>query len=243
VDESRTAPVSRRERPSKPALTREGIVRAALDVLEEEGLERVTMRRLAQELDTGPASLYVYVRNTADLRAYMLDELLMGLDLTGPDGARDWRDRLVDLLMSYTLTLGAHPGLAISTLVTRPSGPGYLNVVEKVLALLSEGVDARQAAWGVDLLIHHATSTAAEQGARHRSPEADVDEDRVMAALSAATPETYPRIAALGMDLMSGDGPARMSWAFHVLLNGIADTQRTDGPSAPTPPGGVSPGS
>ena len=41
-----------------------------------EGLEHVTMRRLAAELDTGPASLYVYVRNTAELHAAMLEGLL-----------------------------------------------------------------------------------------------------------------------------------------------------------------------
>jgi len=44
--------------------------------MREEGLERVTMRRLAAALDTGPSSLYVYVRNTAELHAAVLDELL-----------------------------------------------------------------------------------------------------------------------------------------------------------------------
>jgi AcrR family transcriptional regulator len=213
-------------------LTREGIVAAALAVLRSEGLERVTMRRLAQELDTGPASLYVYVRNTADLRAYMLDELLMGLDVTDTTPERDWRAQLVVLLTSYVRALAEHPGLALSALVTRPSGPGYLNLVERVLALLSQGVDARRAAWGVDLLLHHATSTAAEQGTWAHSPEADADEDRVLAALRAVTPETYPHIAALGMDLMSGEGLDRVVWAFHVLLNGIAGTERTDDPAA-----------
>ena len=48
--------------------------------MQAEGLDRVTMRRLAQELDTGAASLYVYVRNTAELHAAMLEELL------GPGG-------------------------------------------------------------------------------------------------------------------------------------------------------------
>ena len=66
---------SRRERPAKPALTREGIVAAAVGIMQAEGLDRVTMRRLAQELDTGPASLYVYLRNTAELHAAMLEEL------------------------------------------------------------------------------------------------------------------------------------------------------------------------
>src|ERR1700761_5607407 len=96
------APRSRRERPAKPALTREGIIETSVALLLAEGLSRVTMRRLAQALDTGPASLYVYVRNTADLHAAILDELLGVVDLRPAHADGDWRDRLVRVLMSYT---------------------------------------------------------------------------------------------------------------------------------------------
>src|ERR1700731_3285778 len=99
---SRTRPVvSRRERPAKPALTREGIVATAVEVMQAEGLERVTMRRLAQELDTGAASLYVYLRNTAELHAAMLEQLLGQVDLGPVTEAGDWRDRLITILTSY----------------------------------------------------------------------------------------------------------------------------------------------
>src|SRR5271156_4994644 len=120
---SRTRPViSRRERPAKPALTRAGIVATAVQVMQAEGLDRVTMRRLAQELDTGPASLYVYLRNTAELHAAVLDELLGQVDL-GPARAHgDWSERIIEVLGSYTLVLYAHPSLARSALVARPSG-------------------------------------------------------------------------------------------------------------------------
>src|SRR5882757_7545884 len=115
-------PSSRRERPAKPALTREGIVAAAVAVMRAEGLEKVTMRRLAQELDTGPASLYVYARNAAELHAAVLDELLGEVDL-GPvrAAAGDWREQLVRVLTSYTAVLFEYPRLARSALVTRPS--------------------------------------------------------------------------------------------------------------------------
>src|SRR5450432_2404244 len=125
----RTRPiVSRRERPAKPALTREGIVAVAVEVMQAEGLERLTMRRLAQELDTGAASLYGYVRNTAELYAAVLDELLGGVDLTPATASGDWRTRLEQVLNSYTGVLFEHPGLAQSALVTRPSGHCYLNL-------------------------------------------------------------------------------------------------------------------
>src|ERR1700755_695595 len=96
---SRTRPVvSRRERPAKPALTREGIVTAAVRGMQAEGLDRVTMRRLAQELDTGAASLYVYLRNTAELHAAMLERLLGQVDLSPVTAAGDWRERAVWVL-------------------------------------------------------------------------------------------------------------------------------------------------
>ena len=74
-------PISRRQRPSKPALSHAGIVRTAVELMQAEGLQRVTMRRLAQELDTGPASLYVYVADTAELHAAILETLLGEVDL------------------------------------------------------------------------------------------------------------------------------------------------------------------
>jgi AcrR family transcriptional regulator len=224
--------VSRRERPAKPALTRAGIVAAAIAVMQAEGLDRVTMRRLAQDLDTGAASLYVYVRNTAELHAAMLDELLAGVDLSPVTAAGDWRDRLITVLWSYTRILLEQPGLAPSVLVTRPSGPAYLSLAEGILALLSAGgVAADRAAWAVDLLLHFATSTAAEQGTRQRTIDASDEEDAVAAALRAAPAATYPHLAAVGAEeLMSGPGPDRLTWGFSVLINGVLQTPRPEHP-------------
>jgi AcrR family transcriptional regulator len=223
-----TRPVSRRERPAKPALTRAGIVAGAIAVMQAEGLDRVTMRRLAQDLDTGPASLYVYVRNTAELHAAMLEELLGGLDLSPVTAAGDWQDRLVAILWSYTRILYEQPGLAQSVLIIRPSGPAYLSLAEAILALLRDGdVPADRAAWAVDVLLHFATSTAAEQSARLRAIDAGDEEDAVAAALREAPAGTYPQIAAIGAEeLLSGPGPDRLEWGFRVLLNGIRQTPR-----------------
>lgn len=145
----RTSPRSRRDRPAKPALTHDAIVAAAVRLMAAEGLQRVTMRRLAQELDTGPASLYVYVAGTAELHAAILEDLLGEVDLASAAGDGDWRDRLAQVLLSYTRVLFDHPGLAHSALVARPSGPHYLALVETILALLHQGgVPDGQAAWG-----------------------------------------------------------------------------------------------
>ncbi|MGW7001583.1 TetR/AcrR family transcriptional regulator [Streptomyces sp. NPDC054933] len=221
-------PRSRRERPAKPALSYEGIVATAVRLMRAEGLQRVTMRRLAMELDTGPASLYVYVANTAELHAAILEELLGAVDL-GPVAAEgDWRERLAAVLGSYTRVLFEHPSLAHSALVARPSGPNYLALVEAILALLHEGgVPDEQAAWGVDVLLQVATATAAEQSNRDRSIDAEDEHNALVQALRDASADTYPRIAALGDDLLSGTPEARLTWMFRMVINGTLTTPRT----------------
>lgn len=224
---------SRRERPAKPALTRAGIVSAAVEVMRAEGLERVTMRRLAQELDTGAASLYVYVRNTAELYSAMLDELLVGLDLGPVRAAGDWRDRLVRILTSYGLILLEHPALARATAVSRPSGPRFMDMAEALLALLDEGeVPPDRAAWTVDLLLQFTTTTAAEQGTRDQAVDAQDEDDALAAALRDISPMTHPHLAALGDELLSGPAADRLTWGFLVLLNGALDTPRPNPPTA-----------
>lgn len=221
-------PRSRRERPAKPALTYEGIVATAVGLMRSEGLSRVTMRRLAHELDTGAASLYVYVANTAELHAAILEELLGGVDLS-PVGAKgDWRTRIVAVLTSYTSLLFEQPGLASSALVTRPSGKNYLALLEALLALLDEGgVPGAQAAWGVDVLLQVGTATAAEQSARNRTVDAEAEHEVLTAALRDATPATHPRIASLADELVSGTPEARLAWIFQMLVNGVLHTGRT----------------
>ncbi|MER7811863.1 TetR/AcrR family transcriptional regulator [Streptomyces sp900116325] len=220
-------PRSRRERPAKPALTRDGIITTAVRLMEAEGLQRVTMRRLAQELDTGPASLYVYVANTAELHAAILEELLGEVNLGPAAAAGDWRDRIEAVLTSYITVLYAHPSLAQSALIARPSGPNYLDLVEALLALLAEGgVPDDQAAWGVDSLLQTATATAAEHSARAQSGSPEDDWNALHEALRQASPTRHPHVAALGAELVSGPPTARRTWILQALVNGVSNTPR-----------------
>ncbi|MFG2477508.1 TetR/AcrR family transcriptional regulator [Streptomyces fagopyri] len=219
---------SRRERPAKPALTREGIIETAVALMRAEGLRRVTMRRLAQELDTGPASLYVYVRNTAELHAAVLDELLGAVDLDPARADGDWRDRLVQVLTSYTAVLFEHPGLARSALVSRPFGDRYLDLLDALLSLMNEGgIPRERAAWAVDLLLQFATATAAEHAPGEKDPaDAEGEWAALAAALHGASDERHPHVTAAGAELLSGPGEARMRWGFQVLISGILHTPR-----------------
>ena len=217
------APRSRRERPAKPALSRAGIIAAALTILRDEGLAKVTMRRIAAALDTGPASLYVYVHNTEDLHAQILDALLG--DVAAP-ASGDWRVRLEATLVAYRNVLFTHPEIARMALSTQPSGPHYLALVETLLALLVEGgVPDRDAAWAVDLLLLYPTAVATERTSRTGPAEAR-DRSALAAQVATADPVRYPTLARLGDDLLSGAGPDRFTYGLDVLITGILAGRR-----------------
>src|SRR3954469_16951746 len=90
-------PSSRRARPAKPALSRDLIVDTALELLRTEGYEATSMRRVAQALDTGPASLYVYVANRDELLDLMLDRAIAQVPLPELDPSR-WREQLKEVM-------------------------------------------------------------------------------------------------------------------------------------------------
>jgi AcrR family transcriptional regulator len=216
---------SRRERPAKPALTRQGIIVAALKILRTEGLGKVTMRRIAAALDTGPASLYVYIKDTEDLHAQILDALLASVAPPEPLPGT-WQARLKHLLKRYMNVLFAHPEIARMAMSTMPSGPNYLSLGESILALLDEGgVPDREAAWAVDLLLLLVTAHAAEHSGWNTSARIADQFSALTAAFAAADNRIYPHIARLGAELMSG-GPERIDWGLDVLLAGIAATPR-----------------
>ncbi|MEU6851413.1 TetR/AcrR family transcriptional regulator C-terminal domain-containing protein [Actinacidiphila alni] len=219
ADGGRT-PRSRRERPSKPPLTRQGIIDAALVILREEGLKKVKMTRIATALDTGPASLYVYVRDTEDLHAQILDALLAAVDVP-PAGAGTWRERLKVLLASYAEVLFSYPEISRMALSTQPNGPNYRRLGEAVLDLLTEGgVSDRAAAWGLDLLLLFPTAVAVEHSQRSATRRSK-DLEALSEQITALDASRYPNIVRLGGELMSGDGSSRADWSFDVLLDGI----------------------
>jgi AcrR family transcriptional regulator len=209
-------------------LTAEGIIDAALTILAEEGLGKVTMRRIAAALDTGHASLYVYVRDTEHLHAQILDALLGRMPPVPDRGG--WRERLHELLASYARVLLTYPEIARMTMATHPVGPHHFALAESILDLLGEGgVSDGAAAWGVDLLLSAVTATAVEHGGSEFPGHDTEGLQRMAAAISAASSQTYPSIVRLGDELLSGSGIERFHWGLDVLINGMLHTPRTTG--------------
>ena len=219
-EDARRSIVSRRNRPAKAPLSREVIVSTALHILEQEGLSGLSLRRVATALDTGAASLYVYVANLDELHSLMLDQALAAVKLSEARNSL-WQDRLKALLLSYFHVLSKRQGLAQLAMATIASGPNSLRIWELLLGLLKEGgVEDFKAAWGVDLLTLYVTAIAAEQSLRRESALR-----RVETALSAVSAKEFPLVFAAKEALLYGEGTLRGEWALDVLLHGICGGQ------------------
>src|ERR1700754_2629180 len=102
-----TGPRSTRDRPAKRPLSRDAIIDAPLGILKAEGLEAVSMRRVAAALDTGAGSLYVYVDGRDGLLEAMFDRIIAAVTLETPDPSR-WRAQLHNLLERMRAELVTH---------------------------------------------------------------------------------------------------------------------------------------
>jgi AcrR family transcriptional regulator len=215
-------PRSTRDRPAKPPLSEDVIVETALRILREEGLDAVTMRRVATELDTGPASLYVYIRGRDELRWAMLDRVTGSVALERPDPVR-WREQVHALLEGWLRAMEAHPGIANVAVGIPPTSERTLEGAEYLMGfLLAGGVTPRDAAWALDILPLITTASAVEtivQMARGNTEEATIE--RMNAAFTALPPERFPLLTGhLGL-LTSGSGDERFRFAIDVFLDGL----------------------
>jgi AcrR family transcriptional regulator len=128
---ARPAPGSRR-----PALSRDLIAAAALEIADQEGVEVVSMRRIAEKLGAGTMTLYYYIRTKDDLLALM-DDAIMGEALV-PEGElpEDWRGALGAIARRSRDVFLRHPW-AFTTLKGARIGPNGLRHVEQSMAAVA----------------------------------------------------------------------------------------------------------
>ena len=217
---------STRDRPAKAPLSEDAVVDAALAILRSEGLEAVTMRRVGAALDTGAASLYVYVSGREGLLQAMLDRVTATVELEAPDPSR-WRAQLHALLQRLHQALLAHPGMAALTLADPPTTETVLLLAENLLGiLLAGGIDPQDAAWACDILVLLVTAVASEDDVRRARGRSDdggrqVHADEIYNTLAGLPPDRFPLIAAHAAQMVAGDGEERFRFAIDVVVDGV----------------------
>jgi AcrR family transcriptional regulator len=137
-------------------LSRERILDAALALVSHDGLEALSMRRLAQELDVWPMSLYRYFRDKDELVAALADA---AADAIAPPAASGpWREQMRELLGQARAIFARHPG----SLRRQDGGPAAARVRDAGLAILQRaGFDGDEADSAWQALLAYTAGVAA----------------------------------------------------------------------------------
>lgn len=123
------------DRPARPALTRERILRAAIDLADEDGIEALTMRRLGRRLGVEAMSLYNHVEDKDDILDGIVE--LIATEFEVPDGATDWKSSIRGSAISVHEVLLRHPW-ASSVIESRArAGSARLRLLDALIGILA----------------------------------------------------------------------------------------------------------
>lgn len=215
-------------RPAKEPLTRERIVDAAMRLIVEHGYDAVSMRKIAQELGTGPASLYAHVANKGELDQLLVDRAAAQMKLGDAADPDRWQEQLKDYMREMLRVMRANPGVARAAIGQVPLGEKALLSTETLLAILKAGNLPDQAAgWAADLIPLYVTAVSFEetvQNAASWTPEDITHFVGEMRAYFAGLPaDRFPVTVALATALTSGaGGDERFEFGISVITAGLA---------------------
>jgi AcrR family transcriptional regulator len=223
-----------RARPARAPLSQDAIVHAALRVLDREGSAGLSMRRVAEELGTGPASLYWHVANKDALINLIIDRVAGEVALPEPDPDR-WQEQLREWLLGVRRVFERYPGVAALTLGRVPTGPNVLRWAEWTLALLrGAGIPDRIAAFAGDLLGLYLGATGYEAAMPPMtSPETgeplSVEESvaTIRGYFASLPADQFPNVVATVDELVRGGPEERFELGLDVILRGLASYARS----------------
>jgi AcrR family transcriptional regulator len=209
-------------RAERKPLTRDAIVDAALTLLERDGLQGLSMRKLAQELDAGAASLYWHVGDKEELLSLLLDRIVGEQEVPDPD-PEHWQEQVKELMRSTRRLFAQHRDSAQLSLGRIPAGPSSLPVLERTLAILrAAGLPAQAISYAADMFALFVGGFAYEESLRSPilgAPEASAE--AFGDYLKSLPPEQFPTLTALADDLVAGGPDERFEFAIDLLVRGL----------------------
>ena len=148
---------------ARQPLTRDDLVRAGLEVLDEAGFDGLTMRNLAERLGVQSASLYWHVRDKDELLTLIADAICA--EIQPPNADQPWIVQLEVMAWEYRRVLLAHRDAALVLANTPPIGPNRLGLAERMLTVLVQaGIAPGVAAKAGLLFTDYVTNAVIEEG-------------------------------------------------------------------------------
>jgi TetR/AcrR family tetracycline transcriptional repressor len=197
-------------------------VAAARRIGAQQGIERLSMRRLADALGVMPNALYTYFPDKASILDAVLDDLLG--DVKRPRPRVNWRNGLVTLMSSYRRLLLTQPGW-IALTVSRPMvGPNALRLREDMLTLLRRGaLDDADSVSALLSLFAYTTGFVAFEAARTPGRRDARQRARARDLYEAVPDEDFPSTRALAGRLAKRPGDREFTLGLRRLISGFAE--------------------
>ncbi len=211
---------------TKKPITVDAIIDAAFGIVEKEGYEALTMRRVATALETGPSSLYAHVVNKEDLDELLIGRLCAEIDLPEPDPAA-WREQITGVCTRLRDQYLRYPGISRAAFAVAPSNLDTLRVSEGMRAILLAGdIDPQAAAWAIDSLTLYVNAYSLEISlVSRRAGDGDggwvVGRDELLRRY-AALPATFPQSRRYAAELTAGTGHDRFDFTIGLMIDGLA---------------------
>lgn len=208
-------------------LTRDRIAAAALAIVDAEGLDAMTMRRVAEALGTGAASLYAHVSGKEELIELVIDRVIGETELPEPAPDEFWGDQIKAGVRAIRAAFSAHRDLARASFARIPFGENAMRGADWMIGIMRRAqLPDTVIAYAVDLLALYATAIAYEDSQyanEQLSPEQfDAYAQDLRRYFEALPPDRFPHVAALAGPLTGGTGEERFEFGLEVLIRGLA---------------------
>lgn len=206
-----------RTSPGRPPVPLDRILTTALQIIDDEGIEALTMRNLAGKLNSSTATLYRHFESRLDLTAQVVDLLFNEIDAeTGKDIA--WQEFCRTLAHRMFRVLSRHPGVARLLAESAPNGPNAFAQRERTLALLlSSGFPPEMAARAYTTLAHFVLGFAVQFVGHGLQNEQSADKAAATAQLD---PALFPATIAVSHTLPI-PLEEEFSFGLDLLIDGI----------------------
>jgi AcrR family transcriptional regulator len=226
--------------PRRSPLTRERVLRTAVVLADEGGLEALSMRRLAQELDVVPMALYKHVAHKDALLDGVVDLVVAEIPAAGPgDVEHDWQSAVRRRVLAARQAMLSHPWAAQVIESRGAPTPAVLAYLDSVVGMFRGG------GFSVDL-THHVMHTMGSRvlgfSQELFDDSTDVDPE-VRAAGARAMAPAFPHLAEIALAVAHDDASvvgsgcddqAEFEFALDLLLAGFERLRRRAAAGAPS---------
>lgn len=214
--------LSKRAAPKRKPLTLRTIIDGALDVLDREGIEVLSMRKVAAEVGVTVSALYAHVRDKDELLQVMYEHVYSQFRVPEPD-PDNWRDQVRSMARDLRDLLQSHRDMARISMGRYPAGPEMIVQLERMLSLfLTAGLPVPIAAKAGDMLSLLVEGVVLEADMWNERGIGGDSGDEVRDYFADLPKDRFPKLTEHGPVMFADSPDARFELFLDVFINGLA---------------------